>query len=270
MGAICCSPADPIVAPAPGESPVGGTLWAICGKEPPNPTTIGNDEHIQAEEMSEPVERAVAHALTRAKNQFGVSIPEGGQKALAVYANELVRWNRTINLTSIVEPEAVAELHLLDSLAVVPHLAHGVSVLDVGTGGGLPGIPLAIARPDCTFWLVDRTEKKILFLKNVVARLGLKNVHPTHARLEGNPFVEQIGEVDVAVSRAFTSAPEWIELARPYVRPGGRIVCMLGADDPEPDRLQRSLDGGRIVLQQRYSLPSGAKRGLLIVDKSVG
>lgn len=218
--------------------------------------------------MSEPVERAVADAVTRAKDQFGVLIPEGGQKLLAVFASELVRWNRTINLTSIVEPEAVAELHLLDSLVVVPHLPHGAEVLDVGTGGGLPGIPLAIARPDCTFWLVDRTEKKILFLKNVVARLGLKNVHPTHVRLAGNPSAEKMGQVDVAVSRAFTSAPDWIELARPYVRPGGKIVCMLGADDPEPDRLQRSLDGDRMVLNQRYSLPSGAQRGLLIVDKS--
>lgn len=216
--------------------------------------------------MSDPVDSAVLQALDTAAERFSIVISDDGRASLVWFAQELIRWNRTINLTSITDPAGVAELHILDSLAVAKRLPSNATVVDVGTGGGLPGIPLAVARPDCSFRLIDRTEKKVFFLKNVAARMALKNVEPMHVRLEGNPEKEKLELADVAISRAFTSAPEWIRLARNYVRPGGLIVAMLGAEDPDPVVLEAALGGGLILAHERYELPSGSRRGLILVE----
>lgn len=219
--------------------------------------------------MKEPVEKCVARVAEEAGRRFGFAPAPGSEVKLGAFAAELVRWNRSINLTSITEPEAVAELHFLDSLAVVPLVPEGATVLDVGTGGGFPGVPLAAVRPDLQITLVDRTEKKILFLKTTLARLGIANARPAHLRLEGNPAAEGLAPFDVAVSRAFAAPEDWLPLARAYVKPGGRIIAMLGADQPGEPELGEALGGDRVIAFQRYVLPSGHQRALLVVERAL-
>lgn len=213
------------------------------------------------------VEKAVAAALAEAERRFGLEGTSRAAAPLAAHVRELLRWNRSINLTAIEAPEAVGELHLLDSLAIVPLVPEGARVVDVGTGAGFPGLPLAIVRPDVEVDLVDRTEKKVIFLRTVIARLGVANARARHVRLGGRPKQEGLQPYDLAVSRAFAAAPAWIELARNYVRPGGRILAMLGAEAPEEDALRAAIGTDRLAEDRAYSLPSGAHRRILVVDR---
>lgn len=216
--------------------------------------------------MSDAVDKAVRSALLEAERRFAATMPPGAEATLAAFVAELIRWNRSVNLTAIDDPASVGELHLLDSLAVVGHVPDGSLVADVGTGGGFPGVPLAVARPDVQVDLLDRTEKKILFLKTTLARLGIANGRARHVRLEGRREAENLPLYDVAISRAFTAPPEWLRLARNYVRPGGRILTMLGAERPEPVAWQEALGADRLIADLSYQLPSGQKRGLLVVE----
>lgn len=216
--------------------------------------------------MADAVEKAVEAARMEAHTRFGVEVEAEAGRRLADFLGELLRWNRRFNLTSIEDPAQVGELHLLDSLAIVPEIPQGSRVLDVGTGGGFPGVPLAIARPDVEVHAVDRTEKKVLFLQTIGARLGLGNVKPLHRRLEGRREAEGLPLFDVAVSRAFTAPPAWLELARSYVRPGGRVICMVGQERPDPEEWKRALGSDQVLTDRSYQLPSGARRGLIVVQ----
>lgn len=200
----------------------------------------------------------------RARELVGLDLQPDQLDRLEVYVAELLRWNARINLTAITEPSAVAELHLLDSLAIVPHVPEGASVLDVGSGAGLPGIPLAIVRADVSVRMVDRTEKKVLFLRSAIARLGLRAV-AVHERVEAGRAAEG-GPFDVAVSRAFAEPSTWLQVARPQVRPGGRMLVMLGAE--RPPGVADGPGGDRLVEELSYALPSGARRGLWVVERA--
>lgn len=214
------------------------------------------------------VESAVRSISKDAGKRFGLDIPPDRVDLLGRFAAELVRWNQKFNLTAISSPAEVAELHVLDSLAVAPFIPAGSSVLDIGTGGGFPGVPLAISRPDIQVQLVDRTEKKILFLKSSLARLGIRNAKASHLRVEGEPGKEGVGPVDVAVSRAFAEPRAWLTLARAYVKPGGRILAMLGSQQPDDPELQSLREGDDVAISLHpYSLPSGAKRAILVVNR---
>lgn len=214
------------------------------------------------------VEKAVATAVSEAARRFGVVTPDAAVPTLVRFLEELLRWNRSVNLTAIDDPAVVGELHLLDSLAVVNHVPANSLVADIGTGGGFPGVPLAVVRPDVQVELFDRTEKKILFLKTTLAKLGVKNARARHVRLEGDREAEGLPIFDVAVSRAFTAPPEWVALARQYVRPGGRILTMLGADRPDASSWARALGSDRVVEDVEYTLPSGHRRGLIVVERA--
>ncbi|HEX5789403.1 MAG TPA: 16S rRNA (guanine(527)-N(7))-methyltransferase RsmG [Woeseiaceae bacterium] len=139
---------------------------------------------------------------------------------------ELERWNRKVNLTAIRDPREMITAHLQDSLAARP-LLHGVAVLDVGTGAGFPGLPLAMAEPDRHFWLLDATEKKIRFVEHAAALLGLGNVTAVHARVEdyapGHRF-------DTVIARAVASAPRLLETAGHHVGEDGVFVALKGRD----------------------------------------
>lgn len=212
------------------------------------------------------VENAVAAGVEEAVERGWIRPREGLVERLAAFAHALRKWNRTFNLTAVVEPSEIAELHFLDSLAIAPWVPEGARVLDVGAGAGFPGLPLALAREDVEVNLVDRTEKKVAFMKQAIARLGVQNARAFHARLEGRP-VEEGWETpfDVVVSRAFAAPEEWLPFAAPYAREGGRVIAMLGAKGPEPAELaeQLGLETGSLR-RVDYRLPSGARRALLL------
>ena len=198
--------------------------------------------------------------IDRGAAQMGVRLSPEQLKQLGRHVDLLLKWNKSINLTSITDPDEVGEKHVLDSLAVVPVLPSG-SLLDAGSGGGFPGIPAAIARPELDVVLVDSVQKKVAFLKSALAELRLPKVKAYAVRLEGNPSKEELPRVHAAVARACASPTAWLQLAQHYVLPGGAAICMLGPEGTVPDRV------GDLALQQElaYALPfSQAQRRLAI------
>jgi 16S rRNA (guanine527-N7)-methyltransferase len=135
-----------------------------------------------------------------------------------------VRWNRRVNLTAIREPGEMIAGHLLDSLSVRPHL-HGKSVLDVGTGAGFPGLPLAIAEPARQFTLVDSNNKKVAFVEHISGLLGLNNVTAAKARTENFAPGKRF---DTVIARAVAALPRLIEIAGHHVREDGVFVALKG------------------------------------------
>jgi len=146
------------------------------------------------------------------------------QLQLKKFIDLLIKWNKVYNLTAITSFQEIQSLHIDDSLSIVAALPSQGVVVDVGTGAGLPGIPLAIARPDLEFILVDRTLKKINFIKTVVRELGLTNVTPSHLRIENL----SVPNCSCCVSRAFASLADYCALVQHLCTVNTRILAMKG------------------------------------------
>lgn len=153
-----------------------------------------------------------------------LSLSAAQQNRLLSYLNKLAKWNEVYNLTAVRNPAEMVTRHLLDSLAVLPYV-QGTRILDVGSGAGLPGIPLAIALPDRQFVLLDSVAKKTRFMVQMVGELELANVTVENRRVEDfhppAPF-------DTVISRAFSRIAEFIIAAGPLCRPGGILLAMKG------------------------------------------
>jgi 16S rRNA (guanine527-N7)-methyltransferase len=155
---------------------------------------------------------------------LGLKLPSRAVADLLRYTSLLEKWNRVYNLTAIRERSRLVSHHLLDSLAVVPLLPAG-RLVDVGSGAGLPGIPLAIARPESAVTLLDSNHKKGAFLRQAVLELGLENIQVTIARAEE---WEPAQRFDVAVSRAFSDLSGFIEASAHLLKPDGVFAAMKG------------------------------------------
>jgi 16S rRNA (guanine527-N7)-methyltransferase len=153
-----------------------------------------------------------------------VPLAADDRQRLLTFVHLLARWNAAYNLTAVRDPQEMIARHLLDSLVLLPYL-HGARVLDIGTGPGLPGIPLALARPDIAFTLLDANAKKTRFVTQAVGELGLKNVEVVQTRVE-NYRPEQ--KFDTLVARAFSSIAELLKSAQHLCAPGGRFLAMKG------------------------------------------
>lgn len=150
---------------------------------------------------------------------------DAGQIDALLYFLELIeKWNRVYNLTAIRDREAMAALHLLDSLAVLPHL-QGPEIIDIGTGAGLPGIPLAICAPHLNFQLLDSNAKKTRFVQQAILELSLQNVSVCHRRVEEFRPEKQFQTI---ITRAFASLPQTFELARHLLARQGILLAMKG------------------------------------------
>jgi len=163
---------------------------------------------------------------------LGVALPDDARAKLDAYIALLAKWNRTFNLTAIREPERMVTHHLLDALAVLPHLPQRATlrVLDVGAGGGVPGIPLAIARPGWRFTLIDASSKKATFLTQAAAELGLANVTAVAGRVED---YRPAAPFDLVVARAFADLRTFAETSLRHVADGGVLVAMKGVHPHE-------------------------------------
>ena len=213
---------------------------------------------------------ALAKRLNQGAGALGISLPEGAVAPLLRHVELLLKWNRSINLTAVTDPAEVVEKHVLDSLAAAAFVPAG-HLLDAGTGGGFPGIPIRLVRPDVEVTLVDSVGKKVAFLKNVIADLRLTGVQAVATRL-GAPAARaatRLGPFDAAVARAFSAPEEWLTLALGYVHPGGTILCLAGPRDDLPERAGRAT----LLKIEELRLPfSGAVRriGVYRVDREGG
>jgi 16S rRNA (guanine527-N7)-methyltransferase len=169
-------------------------------------------------------------ALERGLKEMALDLPEGTRDQLLAYTALLAKWNRTYNLTAIRDPLAMVSHHLLDALAVLPHLHMpdgNARVADIGSGAGVPGIPIALARPQWQVTLVESNQKKATFLRQAKIELALANVQIHEGRVEAwrpeRPFA-------IAISRAFAELADFVSACRHVLAPAGVIAAMKGKD----------------------------------------
>lgn len=192
---------------------------------------------------------------------LGLALPADAEAKLLAYLVLLDKWNRVYNLTAVRDPERMVSHHLLDSLAAVPFFQGG-RVLDVGSGGGLPGIPLAIARPDLQVTLIDSIAKKTAFLQQVKAELGLKNLHVVTGRVED--YRPETG-FDLITSRAFSDLREFVALTRHLLKPAGRWLAMKGLYPHEELALLPA--GAKVSADHVLAVPGlDATRHLIVLE----
>ena len=162
--------------------------------------------------------------LQQGLRDMGLVLPPPVVEKLLNFLDLLEKWNEAYNLTAVRDPEQMVPRHLLDSLSVLPYL-QGRRVLDIGTGAGLPGIPLALARPELDFTLLDSNAKKTRFATQALHELGLKNVAVVQERVEKFHPAEKF---DTLIARAFASIPDMLAASRHLCAPHGRFLAMKG------------------------------------------
>ena len=185
---------------------------------------------------------------------------EAQQNLLLAFVDLIQKWNKAYNLTAIRERDEMLRLHILDSLAILPYVS-GQRIIDVGTGAGLPGIPLAILMPAVQFTLLDSNAKKTRFVQQVVLELKLSNVEVVHSRAES---LGRAGEYDAVLSRAFARLDDIMNLTEYLLRPEGVLIAMKGQ---VPEAELKKIN--RIFTVNSIELPDvEAERCVLRINKS--
>jgi 16S rRNA (guanine527-N7)-methyltransferase len=220
--------------------------------------------------------------LVQGCRQLGLALTPGQIDQFRVYYEELVVWNEKFNLTAITGYEEVQTKHFLDSLVGLPILKEELrhpaleerrlSCLDIGTGAGFPGVPLKLAMPHLSWTLVDGTGKKISFLKQLVARLGLTGVRVVQGRAEELGRIREYRErYDLATARAVAPLNTLIEYLLPFVRPGGLALMYKGASAPQEFVAARKaieLLGGETIRLAPVQVPYlNEKRFIILIKK---
>jgi len=215
-------------------------------------------------------------ALSEGLKEMGLVLPAGAEKQMAGYYGLLTAAAATMNLTGIREPAAVAEKHFLDALALLLRVSFrpGERLLDVGSGAGIPGIPIGIAVPETEVVLLEAVRRKVVFLEEVVARLSLRNIAVVWGRAEEYGRREGYREAfDWVVARAVAPLRELVEYALPFVRLGGRFVAYKGPKgEEEAKAAARAITvlGGVLQGVEEYRLPLREDRRCLVVVSKEG
>lgn len=214
--------------------------------------------------MSNPVTNAEPSTLlAEGLKTAVVPMSASQQEKLLRYVALLNKWNKTYNLTAVREPERMIGRHILDSLAVLPFI-NATNVLDVGTGGGLPGIPLAIARPDLCITMLDSLQKKTTFVRQAIGELELKNAWVVCERVEQFQSPEKF---TIVISRAFAELGDFVRGAAHLVTEGGRMFAMKGVyPHDEITRLPKTYQIERVI---ELSVPQVEGERHLVVLKKV-
>ena len=198
--------------------------------------------------------------------ELGVVLDEAAVGRFDLFASELLRWNAKVNLTAIRSTHEIIVKHFLDSLTLSRILNQGSSLLDIGSGGGFPAIPLKIARPDLAVVSVDSVQKKILFQRHAGRLLGLERFTAVHGRAEGLPAV--IAErFDCVVARAVSDLATLARLGLPMLAEGGRVIAMKGRQGREEITASReslSLNRAAVFSIDEVRLPVSGEMRLLI------
>ncbi len=210
-------------------------------------------EHVHT---SQPLEESIVNGLTT----LSLSLPNDRVELLARFIRLLTKWNRVYNLTAVREIDKMVSLHLLDSLVAVPYIK-GNRIIDVGTGPGLPGVPLSIACPQWQFVLLDSNRKKTRFVSQAVIELGLENVEIVTARVED---FQPLTRFSTVIARAFASIPNMLKLTGHLCAPSGNFVFMKGVF---PSEELAGLPGGYALESVfRVSVPGmSLERHLVVV-----
>ncbi|WP_180106238.1 MULTISPECIES: 16S rRNA (guanine(527)-N(7))-methyltransferase RsmG [unclassified Acinetobacter] len=165
--------------------------------------------------------------LKQGSQKLGLDLSEEALNLLLKYQDALVLWNKAYNLTAIRDPKEMLVKHLLDSLSILNDLPAG-RLLDIGTGGGMPGMIIALCQPERECVLLDANGKKIRFLKQFIADLKLKNVIAVQTRVENEDSINELGRFDVITSRAFASLTDFVDASKPYMHAQSIIASMKG------------------------------------------
>jgi 16S rRNA (guanine527-N7)-methyltransferase len=209
--------------------------------------------------------------LIEGAETFGIRLNEKQVAAFDLYLRELLKWNQKINLTAIRTEKGIVLKHFLDSLSAFPHLSKTVSLLDIGSGAGFPGIPLKIVHPFLETTLIDSVRKKIDFQRHIIRMLGLKGTEAIHGRIQDKEILRcMTGRFDAVISRAFSDLQTLLLLAFPFLKKGGILLAMKGELEKEEIRLFSKREDTRYRLQRTASffLPkSSFKRSILLFEK---
>ena len=200
--------------------------------------------------------------------ELGLALSHKQVADLNTFLQELARWNRVHNLTSVEGEQASIDLHLIDSIAILPIMREflpttQVQIADLGSGGGLPAIPIAIAEPNWRISLIEAVRKKTAFLQNVKGKLGLSNASIYSERVE-QVATQEPGKYDAVISRAFTSLDRFLDLAEPFLKPGGLVFAMK-ARRADEELSAISTERWRLLADRIVVIPnSTAERRLLV------
>lgn len=178
----------------------------------------------------------------------------------------LLKWNAKTNLTAITEIKEIEEKHFSDSLSLLPFLLPPCRLLDLGTGGGFPGIPLKIALPELEVVLLEARQKKVSFLQAAIAELGLSKIQAYAGRAEDSQVQEKLGLFDVVISRATWELKDFLSVAAVYLKKDGKIIAMKGPRWEEELKLaQKTLVGLGLECQKihHYQVSAGVQHSLL-------
>jgi len=206
---------------------------------------------------------ALAQILDEGITALGLDLSAQQAEQLLDYLALLAKWNSVYNLTSVRDPLQMLTLHVLDSLAAVPAFADAKNVLDVGAGGGLPGMVLAIARPDIKVSMIDTVHKKTAFLTQVKAELRLANVTVYTRRVEQ---LEVQQKFDVITSRAFADLSDFVNWSQHVLEQGGQFIALKGV--APPDERERLPADWKVTKLQPITVPGlNAERHLVFITR---
>ncbi|MBI5582167.1 MAG: 16S rRNA (guanine(527)-N(7))-methyltransferase RsmG [Deltaproteobacteria bacterium] len=216
-----------------------------------------------------------SHLLIAGARALGLELTQAHTRVFACHASELLAWNRVTNLTTVTDPWPMALTHYLDSLAPAGFIPENAVLLDIGSGGGFPGIPLHIALTGLRTTLIDASRKKVSFLRYVIRELRLERIEALHTRAEELAGRRgQLGRYDVIVSRALSAIEPYVRMAVPLLGADGRIIALKGgvpAEEVEALRLAAgngSLGAALSLRRHAYTIPDRtSERSIFILER---
>ena len=205
-------------------------------------------------------------------NDINIKLNEEQIEKFYTYMNLLIEWNEKINLTAIIKPEEIILKHFVDCLTIVNYIEDNSKLIDMGTGAGFPGVPIKIYRNDLKIVLADSLNKRLNFLNEVIDNLKLDNIETIHARAEelgkNKKYREQF---DIATSRAVANLATLSEYLLPFVKVGGKCICMKGAEIEEEIGMAKKAIitlGGKVMNKDVFNLPqSDLGRSIVVIKK---